>query len=168
MFNDRSATVDDVAEALELRADVAAGHIDELLKEGLIELAGEPPQGGAVKARYRAVVRTLWSDEEWAMLSAAERKRLTAWTVDWIYGELRDAIEAGTFDARADSHFSRNVALVDEQGWRELTRIQEEALEASFAVQAASAERLAERGKTGVMVLSAMFCCELPDGGGPS
>lgn len=162
MLNDRSATVDDVAEALELSADVAAQHLDNLLEQGLIEVAGEALQDGTVKPRYRAAVRTLWSDEEWAALSVAERQRLTVWTVEWIYGELREAIEAGTFNARADSHVSRNVSLVDEQGWHELNRIQEEALEASFGVQAASAERLAERRGSGVPVLSAMFCCELP------
>jgi hypothetical protein len=162
LLNDRSATVGEVAEALEISTDAAARHIDELLAEGMIGLAGEVLRSGAVEPRYRAVVRTLWSDDEWAALSSAERQRLTAWTVEWIHAELREAIDAGTFTARADSHLSRNVALVDEQGWRELTRIQKEALEASFTVQAASAERLAERGEEGMPVISAMFCCELP------
>ena len=33
------------------------------------------------------------------------------------------------FTAREDSHASRTVSLVDEQGWRELTRIKQEALD---------------------------------------
>jgi DNA-binding transcriptional ArsR family regulator len=162
LLNDRPATAGEVAEALELSTDAANRHLDKLLEEDLIALAGEVLRSGAVEPRYRAVVRTLWKDEEWAALSAAERQRLTAWTVEWIFTELREAIDAGTVTARADSHISRNVALVDEQGWRELTRMQEEALEASFAVHAASAERLAERGEGGMPVISAMFCCELP------
>lgn len=167
MLNDRSATVDDVAEALNLSADAAAQHLDKLLDEGLIELAGETLRGGTVKPRYRAAVKTLWGDEEWAEIGAAERQRLTAWTVEWIYAELREAIEAGTMSARADTFVSRNVSFVDERGWQELTRIHVEALEASFRVHAASAERLAERGEEGFPVLSAMFCCELPGAAEP-
>jgi DNA-binding transcriptional ArsR family regulator len=162
LLNDCSATAAEVAEALELSTDGAAWHLDKLRDEGLIELVGEVLRSGAVEPRYRASVRTLWSDEEWATLSMDERRRLTAWTVEWIYRELREAVDTGTFSARADSHASRNVAFVDEQGWRELTRIQEEALEASFHIHAASAERLAEKGHPGFPVLSAMFCCELP------
>jgi DNA-binding transcriptional ArsR family regulator len=162
LLNDRSATVGEVAEALELSTDAIAWHLDKLRDEGLIELVGEVLRSGAVEPRYRASVRTLWSDEEWATLSMDERQRLTAWTVEWIHGEIREAVDAGTFSARPDSHISRNVSFVDEQGWRELTRIQEEALEASFVVHAASTERLAEKGEPGIPVLSAMLCCELP------
>lgn len=161
-FNDGPATVDDVAEALGVSEETATQYVDRLLAEGFIGLAGEALRGGVLKAIYKAKIRTLWSDEEWAAISVAERRRLTTWTVDWVHAELLEAIEAGTVEARVDSHTSRNVAFVDEQGWRELTRIQREALEASFAVQAESAERLAESGESGVPVLSAMFCCELP------
>lgn len=168
MLNDGSATTDDVAEALGVSAETAGKCIDSLLAEGFIELAGEALRGGTPKASYRARVRSLWSDEQWAAISVAERRRLIAWTVDWVQAELLEAVEAGTVEARADSHMSRNVAFVDERGWRELTRIQREALEASFVAQAESAERLAESGEHGVPVLSAMFCCELPPRlGGP-
>jgi hypothetical protein len=62
-------------------------------------------------------------------------------------------------------HSSRAVSVVDERGWQELTRIQSEALEASFAVQAESAERLAESGEDGITVMSAMLCFEMPGTG---
>lgn len=162
MLNDGPATVEEVAEALRVGTEAATRCIDTLVAEGFVEPAGEALQGGTVGTIYRARVRTLWSDEEWAAISLRDRQRLSAWTVDWVHADLLEAIEAGTVEARPDSHISRNVAVVDERGWRELTRIQREALEASFAVQAESAERLAESGEDGMAVLSAMFCCELP------
>jgi hypothetical protein len=51
---------------------------------------------------------------------------------------------------------------VDERGWSELARIFSEALEKSFTVQAASAERLAGSGANGIKVMSAMLCFEMP------
>ena len=108
------------------------------------------------------MVRALWSNEEWASLSDEERGQLFACIVTAITADAGESLESGTFGARADSHASRTVSVVDERGWRELTRIQDEALEASFAVQAASAERLAESGEDGITVMSAMLCCEMP------
>ena len=131
--------------------------------------AGIDRQVARLPADLQAQMRKIWSDEEWASLSIGERHRLSAWVVQLINSDIVEAMAAGSFDARADSHTSRTVSLVDEQGWRELTRIQADALEANFAVQAASAERLAESGEEGVTVLSAMICCELPPpGGGPA
>ena len=82
--------------------------------------------------------------------------------MDMIEADAGAAIEQGTFTSRKDTHASRTVSRVDEQGWSELTRIKQEALEDIFAVQAASAERLAEAGEEGVPVLSALLCFELP------
>jgi DNA-binding Lrp family transcriptional regulator len=165
MLNDRTATVGEIAEGLGMSVEAAARHVRGLHDNGLIEVVGEVLHSGAVEPRYSASVRTLWTDEEWAAINLKERQRLTAWFVEWIHAELRGAVDAGTFTARPDSHISRTVSMVDEQGWRELCRIQEEALEASFAVQATSAERLAEKRKEGVPVLSVMVCCELPSNG---
>ncbi len=83
-----------------------------------------------------------------------------------IDADVREAAESGTFVDRDDSHASRTVAMVDEQGWEELRDIHADALNAVLAVQAASAERLAEKDDPGFPVLSAMFCCELPPRGG--
>jgi hypothetical protein len=110
----------------------------------------------------QAQMRRIWSDEEWAALSVEERERLSAWIIQLISTDIAEAMAAGTFDSRADAHTSRTISVVDEQGWRELTRIQAEALEASFAVQAESAERLAESGEAEIAAMSAMICCELP------
>ena len=78
-----------------------------------------------------------------------------------IVADAEESLEAKVFNRRVDSHASRTVSVVDERGWRELTRIQSEALEASFAVQAESAERLAESGEEGITVLSALLCFEI-------
>jgi DNA-binding transcriptional ArsR family regulator len=168
LLNERSAGAGEVADKLDIEPAAAGRLLDQMHDAGLIEVVGEALNRGAVEQRYRALVRALWDDEDWAALDLEERKRMTDWIIEMINADVREAVEAGTFVARQDSHASRTVPLVDEQGWAELRGIYADALEAVLAVQAASAERLAERGEAGIPVLSAMLCCELPPRGGPA
>jgi DNA-binding Lrp family transcriptional regulator len=162
LLNERSAGPSEVAEELGI-APAAAGHLLEQMREsGLIEVVGEALNRGAVEQCYRAVVRVLWDDEDWAALGDEERKRMTAWIIGMIEADVREAIEASTFVARQGSQASRTVPVVDERGWEELRDIHADALNAILAVQADSAERLAEKGEPGFPVLSAMLCCGLP------
>lgn len=162
LLNERSAGVSEVAGELEMKPAVAGRLLDQMHDIGLIEVVGEALNRGAVEPRYRAVVHVLWDEEDWAALDLEEQKRMTTWIVEMINSDTREAIEAGTFVGRQDSHASRSIPLVDEKGWEELRRIHTDALDAVLAVEAASAERLAEKGEAGFPALSAMFCCELP------
>lgn len=162
LLNERPAGVNEVAEELEIDPGEAGRHLDALHDEGMIEVVGEVLSRGAIEPRYRALVRTLWDDEEWFAFSLEERDRLTRWILDMIDADAREALEHGMLNARADSHATRAAPIVDEQGWEELRRIYADALDAVFAVEAASAERLAERGAVGFPVLAAMLCFELP------
>jgi DNA-binding transcriptional ArsR family regulator len=164
-LNERSAGASEVAEELDVSLSTAGRHLDAMHDAGLIEVVGEVLNRGVVEPRYRALVRTLWDDEEWAEFSREEQKRLTNWIIGMIDSDARGAVEQGTFTRRQDSHASRTVGMVDEQGWQELCRIHGDALQEVFAIEAASAERLAESGKTGFPAMSAMLCCELPMGG---
>jgi len=162
LLNERSAGASEVAEELEMDLSAAGRHLDAMHDAGLIEVVGEVLNRGAVEPRYRALVRALWDDEEWAALGKEEQQRLTAWIIGMIESDTHAAIEQGTFSSRSDSHASRTVSLVDEQGWSELTRIKQEALDAIFAAQATSAERLVETNEEGIPVMSALLCFELP------
>ena len=165
LLNERSAGAREVAEKLEIELEAAGRLLDSMHDAGLIEVVGKALSRGAVDQRYRALVRVLWEDEDWAALDLEERKRMTDWIIEMIDADVREAVESGTFAARRDSHASRSVPMVDEQGWDELREIHNDALRAVLAVEAASAERLAERDEPGIPVLSAMLCCELPPRG---
>jgi hypothetical protein len=162
LLDEGNAGVSEVAEGLGISISAATGLLAEMCEGGLIEPVGEPPQEGVAETVYRLLVPALWNDEEWAELSHEERRQLSVWIIQLINSDVDEALESGTFNARNDSHASRTMSVVDEQGWRELTRIQAEALEATLAVQAESAERLAERGEAGAAVLSVMLCFEMP------
>ncbi len=162
LLNERSAGVGEVAEELGMERAGAARLLEAMHDGGLLELVGEALNRGAVEPRYKAVVRVYWDEDDWAALDVEERKRMTAWIIEMINADVREAVEGGTFVSRRDSHASRTVPVVDEQGWDELRRIHADALDAVLAIEAASAERLAESGEAGFPTLSAMLCCELP------
>lgn len=161
-LNERTAEATQLAGELGVDPAVMAGHLEKMREQGLIEIVADSSSQGAAGPRYRALVRALWSNVEWAALSPEERRHLLAWLLTTIFSDADESLQSGRFGARADSHASHTVSVVDERGWRELTRIHGEALEASFAIQAESAERLAESGEDGITVMSAMLCCEMP------
>ncbi len=162
LLNERSAGASEVAEKLEIEPAAAARILDQMRDADLIEVVGEALSRGAVEQRYRALVPMLWDEDDWAALGLEEQKRMTDWIIEMVNSDVREAVDSGSFVRRLDSHASRTVALVDEEGWKELRDIHAEALNAVLAVQAVSAERLAERGEAGFPVLSAVLCCELP------
>jgi hypothetical protein len=162
ILNERTAGAKELAATLGVDAATMGDQLEKMREQGLIEVVGKASGEGATDPRYRALVRALWSNEEWTALSIEERRQLSAWLVEMVAAGAAEALDAGTFNARDDTHASHTVSVVDEWGWRELTRIQNEALEASFAIQAKSAERLAESGEDGIRVMSAMLCFEMP------
>jgi predicted transcriptional regulator len=162
LLTERTAGVGEVAEELAADVSAIATRIDQMHEAGLVEVVGEVLNRGAVEPRYRALVRLLWEEDDWRALGNEEQKRLTHWIIDTISSDAHEANEAGTFNARPESHASRTVSLVDEQGWRELIKIQDDVVAAIFDIQAASAERLAIGDEEGFAVMAAMLCCEMP------
>jgi predicted transcriptional regulator len=158
----RTASPKEIATALGLSLAGAHEQVKELQRLGLIELAGRRTEGGEVEGLYRAIAIPMWSTEETNALSLRERQQLAAWIAQMIGCDVVEALNAGTFTARLETHTSRTRFVVDAQGWRELNRIQDEALGASFEVQASSAERLAESGEEGIHVMGAMLTVEMP------
>jgi hypothetical protein len=127
------------------------------------EEAGIDRRLASLPSDLQARVKKIWNADEWEALSREERRRLASWILKLIDSDAREALEAETLGIRGEEHVSRTVSLVDEQGWRELNRIQDEALWAILVAKTESAERLAETREDGMLVLSAMLCFELAE-----
>lgn len=163
MLNERPSVIaSEMARELEVDPKVVTRHLGDFREAALVEVVEEPPGGVEAEPRYRVLAHAPWSDEEWAQFGEEERKRLTRWVIEMIDFDAKEAIDAGTFTGRRNSHAGRAIPIVDEQGWEELCRIFADTLDAVLTVEATSAERLAERGEPGFPVLSALLCCELP------
>lgn len=160
----RRASPSELAETLKMTLKKAIYYVEELEKMGMIELVGTERRRGQLAHVYRALMRPVWKSEDWAKLSQEERERYAAWAIQLFLQDVAIAWAGRTFQARVDSHTSRSPLRVDEQGWRDLNRIQDEALAASHEVEVESDKRRLEAGDDAepILVRAAMFCIEMP------
>lgn len=160
---ERAASPKEIASRLGLKVPTVSHHVRKLLRMELIELVEEREVRGAIQHVYRAVVRPIVSTEEWEKLSVAQRQRVSLWIVQMILLDAAKSFDAGTFDSHSNRHLSRTPLVVDEQGLDEVAEIQNKALDDIIQVEAASAERMVHSDETGVNLISAMMCFELPE-----
>ncbi len=97
-------------------------HVKVLKDYETITLVKTEPRRGAVEHYYRATSRPFISDRDWQQLPASVRSSLSAELIELIQEDAIHALVEGTFDARADGHLTRNLALLDEKGWRDLMK----------------------------------------------
>jgi hypothetical protein len=161
---ERSASKSDVARELGVKLNKADYDVGELEKMGFVEAIDTERRRGMPTTIYRAVMRPVFSSEEWDKLGQDERERYVLWAHQLVLRDMVIAWRARTFQARAESHASRSPLRVDEQGWIRLNEIQDEALAAGREVEVESVERAREAGDEGklINVRAAMFCFEMP------
>lgn len=161
---ERKASPSDIASELGMKLNQVSYNIKELKRMGAIEGVGTERRRGQVAHLYRAIMRPIWRTEEWAQLSQDERERYAAWVIQLFLRDVAIAWGARTFQARADAHTSRRPLVLDEEGWRRVNEIMDEALIASREVEVESQKRTSETGsdtKT-IVARAAMFCIEVP------
>jgi DNA-binding transcriptional ArsR family regulator len=158
------ASKSDVAKELGIRLNKADYDVRQLEKMGLVEAIGTELRRGIRTNIYRAVMRPVWNNAEWADLSQDDRERYVLWTQQLLLRDMVMAWHAKTFQARAESHTSRAPLRVDELGWIKLNEIQDDALTAGREVEVESIERAREAGDESklINVRAAMFCFEMP------
>lgn len=135
---------------------------EELQAVGLVELLEETAAAAPVDRAYRSRLRRL-GDEEWEGMSLAERQEISRQIGYLALGELGQSVRSGAFDRRPDRHLSRTTVRVDEQGWRELLDLHDQALDATLEVVEKSAERLAQSGDEGIDGRSMQVLFEMPE-----
>lgn len=120
------------------------------------------PRRGAVENFYRATGPTIRDGESWAEVPGP-----IAATQSWqAFGQLaeriKQAIQAGTFEARTDNHFSWLLLRLDRQGWTKAAAALQD-LSAFIAKEHKSAQpRLARSGETPIPTTAALAAFESP------
>ena len=157
IFNERTASPNEIAKELGEGVSLVGYHVIELLKTGCIEPVKTEPRRGAVEHYYRATTRPHISDEEWRELSEESRQEISTLVFQAIVGEGLGSLRAGKLDAREDRHLSWRVLSLDEAGWQELMAMLANSLGEVEEIEAKSIARLAEAGEAGFSAIVAMM-----------
>ena len=160
-LSEASASPSDLAREVGLSVNYVAYHVKELEKLGYIELVKTEPRRGTVEHYYRAKRLFLLDDSEWERLPEAIKRSVSADIFSSVIDDVKEALEAETFDAR-NGHQSRTRLRVDEEGWRQLTATLEKTLNHILALQAECAERLEASGEDGIPVAVSITGFETP------
>ena len=123
ILNERVASPNEIAEEIEERLPNVSYHVRALLDLGCIELVDTAQRRGAVEHYYRAVVRPFFSDRDWKRLPRLGRQAISDSILQILWDDLSEAIKAGTFEGRPDRHLTHSRLVLDEEGWRELTKV---------------------------------------------
>ncbi|HEU4599910.1 MAG TPA: hypothetical protein VFS26_09190, partial [Solirubrobacterales bacterium] len=111
-------------------------HVRVLAELGLIELVDTRQVRGATEHFYRGSVKPYLSDDFWGKLPADARNGLSAAGLGVLNAAIKEAFEAGTFDARTDRHLSNVTLDLDEAGWSEANALLNSCLEGLMRIGA--------------------------------
>jgi hypothetical protein len=127
IFNEREASVSQVARELRENAKKVGNHIRALLDHGCIEWTRTDQKRGADEHFYRVSTRRREvSPTEWERMGLKGRSRISANEFLAATAEGLAAIRSGKMDMRLDRHLGFRATDLDEQGWNELAALLEE------------------------------------------
>ena len=97
----------------------------QLEERGWLLQVGEKTGGRRRSAHerfYRAAAPAMFDNESWAVIPQSIKPTFS-WSVFRLLADLaKEAIVAGTFEARLDNHLTWTVLWLDQQGWENVAR----------------------------------------------
>jgi DNA-binding transcriptional ArsR family regulator len=154
------ASPKEIAEEVGIPVSEVSYHFRELKKRRLIRLVRTEQRRGFAEHFYEPTAPVFYFDDsDWMQIPAPIRSTFSGDMLRQIFEEAVAALQAGSFDAR-NRHLSRTWLLVDEQGWEEVMRVTEEALEQILAIQKLCIKRRAKSPQPGIPVSVVMASFE--------
>ena len=115
-------------------------HVRILRELDCVELVRTEQRRGALEHYYRATTQPWLDDKQWARLPAAFRRKTLGRTLSELLEAAGDASQAGGFDDPAAVVNHVPLAL-DEQGWKDVTKLLNDTAEAAVRIQSESQKR---------------------------
>lgn len=143
-LTDHIASPNAVAERLDSSLTSVAYHTRALGRLGALELVDTEPRRGAVEHFYKATPHAFVGDPGWRKVPPSLLSGVSAATLQTFLDKAIAALEAGTLDGRDDTVFRWMPLSLDEQGWKEVVAIMEEATRLMLAAHLRSQDRLDE------------------------
>ncbi len=140
-------------------------HFDVLVEYGWLYLVGTKSGGkrrGAVEHFYRATQPAVFDNDTWSSLPKSMKAMVSVGIFEELGERIKNALEAGTLDARADRHFTWTPLLVDQLGWEEVVTRVDALFEFLFEAQARAKLRLAESDEEPILMTVALAAFQSP------
>jgi DNA-binding transcriptional regulator GbsR (MarR family) len=158
----REVTPREIADREGLPVSTVSYHFQALEKQGYLRVSRKEPARGLRRHYYVANRQKVITDEEFAAMTKEEQHAATEALLRDLLEHCREALKAGTLDARPDSHLSWSPLSLDEQGWEELQNDLDRMLERSLQIQAESRARLDKSGEEPIPTTFAIVGFEGP------
>ena len=162
ILTERVASPSEIAKATGLAVGHVSYHVNKLEELDVVELVDTAQRRGAVEHYYRAIKRPYASDESFEQMGSEERDSLTRYTLQLHLTDVARALEAETFDARANRSLIRVPAMVDDEGFAELAELHDEMYERKLEIHTRSAARMAASGSAGIPTVDTAMFFETP------
>jgi DNA-binding transcriptional ArsR family regulator len=140
-------------------------HFDVLVEYGWLYLVQTKSGGkrrGAVEHFYRATQPAVFNNDTWSPLPTSMKEMVSVGIFEELGERLKEALAAGTLDARDDRHFTWTPILADRLGWDEIVARVDELFEFLFEEQDRARVRLAETGEEPILMTVALAAFESP------
>jgi len=147
---ERATAIREFAEKAKVPLSKAEYHFNKLAKHRYIRVARKERVGGAFRHLYVATRLGVVTDAEFAVLEDEEQRRLSTAVIATFHERCTTALQADTFDARIDSHFTWASRVLDEQGWKDQMEDQLRGYERANKIEAESKARMRRSGEVGI------------------
>lgn len=150
-----------LANELESQLSDVAYHTRALDRCGCLDLVDTVQRRGATEHFYKATPGAFLGDRSWRKVPRSVRGGVSAATLQTFLDKAVAALEAGTLDGRDETVFRWMPLLLDQEGWKEVVAILEEATNLVLSAHLRSQDRLAEGGRQeAISTVAGMACFE--------
>jgi hypothetical protein len=142
-------------------------HFKTLAEHGWLRLVREASGGrrrGGTEHFYRTTELAVFDHETWAHLPYSIKVAFSWRSFEQLGERIKEAIEAGTFDARPDRHLSWTPVILDRLGWVRAIGAVDALFESLFEEQADAKLRIAQSGEKPILTTVALAGFESPMG----
>jgi len=150
-LTDHIASPNAIAGKIDEELTDVAYHTRALGRLGALQLVDTARRRGAVEHFYKAVPAAFFGDPRWRTVPPSLLRGVSAATLQTFLDKAVAALETGTLDGRIDTVLRWMPLSLDEEGWKEVVAIMEEATKLVLAAHLRSQRRLSESGGRGAV-----------------
>ncbi len=142
-----------------------SGHFRKLEEYGWLEQVRAETGGrrrGAVERFYRATQPAVFDNRSWLQMPDSIKSAYSRRTFEQLGERIAEAMEAGSFDARSDRHFTWTPVSLDRRGWLTIVAKADALFEHLFEEQKGAEERMSKSAEEPIPVTVALAVFESP------